>query len=124
VCRAPAAPQPTPPRGGEGEACNTNGTCDASNLACMSGTCQRMDMGGGEGGGGSCAVARMVHTTRCTDFFTGHETAFSACAAGCGASEDEAERAAAIILSQQTCLGSNAGCCEVEFDENFSVCGY
>ena len=69
-------------------------------------------------------VARRVHTTRCTNFDNGTVSSFSACADGCGANADEAEELAKAALSIDTCLGSQWGCCQVETDQNFNVCGY
>jgi hypothetical protein len=110
---SPCAPPPpcagngvTPNSGGRGACCPglTGSPCHPTN---------------------SCAVLVEAHATTCTNWYDGTPSSYShtLCADGCGATRDEAEANARKALQQQTCLGSDWGCCDVTIDQNFSQCG-
>jgi hypothetical protein len=72
-----------------------------------------------------CTYSVMAHATICTNYYDGSESSLShtLCAAGCGSTQSEAETNAKQVLSQQTCLGDDPGCCQVLIDQDFNNCG-
>jgi hypothetical protein len=71
----------------------------------------------------ACSVVVVAHTTTCYNALDGTSTILSQCAVGCGKDIDQASAWATASLSTQVCLGSAPGCCEINVDQNFNVCG-